>query len=297
MHQNTPAPLPRAALEAAERGWHVIPLVRGGKRPAIRSWEPRATTDPERITRCWSTGDYNLGIVTGPSRLIVVDLDVPKHVEDAPPAGTPSNVTCGGDALALLAEECGECLPSETYSVRTGSGGLHLYFAAPSETRLRNTAGTLGWKIDTRASGGYVVGAGSIVNGNRYDVVHDVPPAPLPTWLTQLLIAAPLPSQSRVTVPLAPTAHLDSYLRSAVDGEVGRVTRAHEGQRNNALYQASVALGQLAAGGALTPDEVTAALTPAALRIGLPELDIHRTIASGLRTGAKRPRTIGRRAA
>ena len=42
----------------------------------------------------------------------------------------------------------------------------------------------LGWLIDTRARGGYVVGPGSIVSlpdgTGRYEVTYDRPPAPLP---------------------------------------------------------------------------------------------------------------------
>jgi hypothetical protein len=36
----------RAALEAAERGWPVFPLVPRGKKPAIERWQQRATCDP-----------------------------------------------------------------------------------------------------------------------------------------------------------------------------------------------------------------------------------------------------------
>ncbi|WOT34269.1 bifunctional DNA primase/polymerase [Streptomyces coeruleorubidus] len=73
-----------AALDAASRGWHVFPLIPGAKRPAIRDWETRATTDRERISRCWTHAAYNVGIATGPSGLIVVDLDTPKGPDDTP---------------------------------------------------------------------------------------------------------------------------------------------------------------------------------------------------------------------
>src|SRR5690606_4438245 len=107
------------------------------------------------------------------SRLVVVDLDVPKNVDDVPPANTPAGVTDGASALAALAENHGEPYPSATYTIRTATGGTHLYFTAPTGPELRNTAGALGWKIDTRAHGGYVVGAGSTIDGNRYTVVDD----------------------------------------------------------------------------------------------------------------------------
>ncbi|WP_282685905.1 MULTISPECIES: bifunctional DNA primase/polymerase [unclassified Streptomyces] len=294
MHHSTPPP---AVLQSAEQGWHVFPLVQGGKRPAVRSWETRATTDPARLTRCWSAGEYNLGIATGPSRLVVVDLDVPKGDEDRPPAGTPAGVADGADTLGLLAEEHGERYPIDTYTVQSGSGGLHLYFVAPAGAALRNTAGKLGWKIDTRANGGYVVGAGSTVEGLPYRVVHEAPPAPLPRWLAKLLAPAALPPQGPLHVSLLATEGLDRYLAAAVAGEIQRVERAVQGNRNNALYQASVALGQLVAGGELAEGGVTAKLVASAVGKGLSESDARRTVASGLRAGARKPRTVARRAA
>ncbi|MBT2507073.1 bifunctional DNA primase/polymerase [Streptomyces sp. ISL-98] len=297
MHQSTPCPLPRAAHEAAERGWHVFPLVPGGKRPAIRSWEQRATTDAERIARCWATGNYNLGIAAGPSALVVVDLDMPKHAEDLPPAGIPSVVTNGADMLAKLAEGHGQRYPGGTYTVRTASGGTHLYFTAPAGRELRNTAGNLGWKVDTRAVGGCVAGAGSVVDGKPYVVVHDVSPAPLPDWLATLLAPAPLPPQVPVAMPLIATDRHSAYLRAAVAGELERVTRARTGNRNNALYQAAVALGQLVAGGELEAGDVADWLAAAAVQNGLAETEARLTVASGQRAGAKKPRTVARRAA
>ncbi|WP_338677558.1 bifunctional DNA primase/polymerase [Streptomyces sp. SCSIO 30461] len=294
MHHFTPPP---AVLQAAERGWHVFPLVPDGKRPAVCSWESRATTDPARLTRCWSAGAYNLGVATGPSRLVVVDLDVPKDEGDRPPAATSAGVTGGADSLSRLAEEHGKRYPSDTYTVRTVSGGLHLYFTAPTGTALRNTAGRLGWKIDTRANGGYVVGAGSTVDGRSYQVVHDALPAPLPSWLAKLLAPAPLPPQRPLDVSLLAVNGLDRYLAAAVAGEVQRIARAVNGNRNTALYQASVALGQLVAGGELPASDVVAKLAAAAVGQGLHESEALRTIDSGLRAGARKPRTVTRRAA
>ncbi|MGP8300177.1 bifunctional DNA primase/polymerase [Streptomyces inhibens] len=297
MHQNSPRPLARAAFEAVDRGWYVFPLVAEGKRPAIRSWEQRAKDDIRSIARCWAAGDYNLGIAAGLSGLVVVDLDVPKHDKDVPPTGTHPNVTGGADTFALLAKQHGQRLPIETYTVRTASGGTHLYFAAPTDIELRNTAGTVGWKIDTRANGGYVVGAGSSIAGKSYTVVCGAPPLQLPGWLTKLLVPSPLPPQSPVLVPLLVNDRHSAYLRAAVSGELERVTRAHNGNRNNALYQASVALGQLVAGGDLKASEVSDWLTGAAVRAGLTEPEARRTIASGQRAGAKKPRSVVRRTA
>ncbi|MGI5402942.1 bifunctional DNA primase/polymerase [Streptomyces sp. CA-135486] len=52
----------------------------------MTEWESRATTDRERIHRCWTRAPYNIGIATGPSRLVVLDLDTAKSPDDLPPA-------------------------------------------------------------------------------------------------------------------------------------------------------------------------------------------------------------------
>src|SRR3954451_23756708 len=91
-----------AALAAARRGWHVIPLIAGTKRPAVRDWEHWATCELGRIRTTWplvheSVGDNvaqarrgprrlpGVGIACGPSGLVVVDLDVPKPGQTPPP--------------------------------------------------------------------------------------------------------------------------------------------------------------------------------------------------------------------
>ncbi|MFI1465630.1 bifunctional DNA primase/polymerase [Streptomyces wuyuanensis] len=297
MTHDQPHALLAAALSAAERGWHVFPLVPGDKRPALRDWEPRATTDRERIARCWTRAAYNVGIATGPSGLVVVDLDRPKHPGDVPPAQWAEyGVTDGADVLAVLCERHGQPFPPDTYTVRTRSGGTHLYFAAPEGETLRNTAGDstrgLGWKVDTRAVGGLVVGAGSTVDDRPYEITHNAPVTPLPGWLAALLRPAPLPPQKPVKVALAGRGRRTAFLRSAVNGEVERVMRSGAHEHNNALYIASVALGQLVAGGELSEADVTGWLLTAALQVAQGEREAARTIASGLRAGARRPRTV-----
>ncbi|MDG9678343.1 bifunctional DNA primase/polymerase [Micromonospora sp. DH14] len=318
-----------AALAHAARGWHVFPLrpddrpndPDNAKRPAFPNrctaehcprtdlrcraagrhvgWEERATTDPARIRRAWSTRPYGIGIACGPSGLVVVDLDVPKHADDTPPPQWAG--ACDGlDVFATLAARHGGI--DATYTVTTASGGSHLYYRHPTGTALRNTTGDrggLGWKVDTRAHGGYVVGAASTAAGHPYAVALDCDPAPLPAWVAGLLTPAHRPAHRPASVALPPDRR-GAYLAAAIRRQVDHLTAAPEGQRNHALFASAVALGQLAAGGALTDADVTAVLQPAALSLGLPAGEVARTIASGLRTGANNPRTlagVGRAAA
>jgi len=286
----TASPL-NAALAAAQRGWRVFPLVPDAKRPAVRGWERRATTDPDRIRRCWTAGPYGVGIACGPSGLLVVDLDLPKPDEHT---GTPGGT--GADVLARLAAQHDQPYPDATYAVATGSGGRHLYFTAPTGRTWRNTAGRLGPLIDTRAAGGYVVAAGSTVNGKPYRVVTDTEPAPLPDWLARLLDPPAAPP-----VPAGPvrldTGRYGAYVARAIAGEVRRV-RDEPDNHNGALYIAACALGQLVAGGALTDTDVRSVLLDAfAVHIAAEpqhhnQREAHNTISSGLKAGAKRPRKV-----
>ncbi|MFF4243945.1 bifunctional DNA primase/polymerase [Streptomyces sp. NPDC001822] len=276
-----------AALEAAERGWHVFPLRPGGKRPALHGesacprtgpctaghlkWEQRATTDPDRIRAAWSTGAWNIGLATGPSGLVVVDLDKPKDDQDAPH---------GAANLAALCERAGHPVPT-TRTIRT-AGGQHLYFSAPAAARLHNTAGTIADNIDTRAWGGYVVAAGSIVNGHRYEVQGPALINPLPGWLRQILIP-PHPSSPPVT-PSAPAVPLRAhqYAEAALQRERETVRAAGEGRRNTTLLSSVRALGRFVAWGDLPRHVVETAFQAEGEAVGLPASECRTTIASAL---------------
>jgi hypothetical protein len=304
----------QAALDAAGRGWHVFPLKPGSKRPAFpdhderhcnrrdprcrnghNGWEPRATLDERRITRAWTVTPYNVGIACGPARLVVVDLDTPKRGDTPAAEWERPGIRTGADVLAALAAEAGQPYPGDTYTVSTPSGGTHLYFTAPvGGPELRNTQGSnggLGWLVDTRAGGGFIVGAGSEINDRGYVVEVDAPAAPLPGWLVARLRPGELPAQRPVQVSL-PAGRAGAYLRAAVEAELARVTGSPARGHNTALYRAAVALGQLVAGGDLDERDVTAWLTEAAVQVGQRPGEAGRTIASGMRAGARRPRSV-----
>ncbi|GLW31239.1 bifunctional DNA primase/polymerase [Actinoplanes regularis] len=309
------ATLRDVALAAAARGWHAFPLRPDDKRPAFpdhqaadctgrdswcrdghTGWEQRATVDPDRIRRGWASTPYGVGIACGPSGLVVVDLDVAKPGQTPPPGCPHPAATDGVDVLADLCAAAGQPVPTDTYAVTTGRGGVHLYFRHPAAgPTLRNTAGErgngLGWLVDTRAHGGYVVAAGSTVAGRPYTVGRDLPVADLPAWLAERLAPAPLPPQRPVVVDL-PGGRAGAYLDAAIGRQLDHLRRAAEGERNHTLYVSAVALGQLAAGGALPVDQAEALLAEAARSIGLSEFEIRRTIRSGMAAGARRPRKV-----
>ena len=277
-----------AALAAADRGWHVFPLRPGSKVPTghaaarcphtgrcaggHRTPEQRATTDPARIRQAWTQRPYGIGVATGPSGLVVVDLD---QLKPGDPKGTPDGVT----SFAALCERAGQAVPT-TLTVRTAGGGAHLYFTAPEGVRLPSTKGRLAPKIDTRAWGGYVVAPGSTVDGHRYEVVDDHSVAPLPIWLLAALRPAPRPAAA--AVPVAATTRATRYAAAALRDETTAVATTAEGGRNAALLRAARALGRLIASGDLTRSVVEEALQGAGEAAGLPPAECRATLRSGL---------------
>ncbi|NVI93181.1 bifunctional DNA primase/polymerase [Actinomadura sp. BRA 177] len=301
-----------AALACAARGWHVFPLRPRDKRPLARftDWETHATTDPARIRAFWERGPaFNAAVACGPSGLVVVDLDTPKPGERPPAAWDMPGVNEGADVLAVLAERHGEAFPLDTFTVTTRRGGMHLYFTPPPGALLRNTSGRhatgLGWLIDTRANGGYVVAPGSFVDlpdgTGPYRIVNDAPPAELPAWLARLLTSAPRPPSVLSADSVAGTvANLPAYVQAALKGEAARVADAVTGGRNHALNKAAYNLGRLTGAGALDPDTAASVLFEAAAvhfgptRAHVTPAEARATIRSALAAGARHPRTITR---
>ncbi|WP_406125630.1 bifunctional DNA primase/polymerase [Streptomyces canus] len=277
----------RAALDAAERGWHVFPLRPGTKRPALhgeaacarvgsceaghRKWEQRATTDPDRIQAAWSQAPFNVGIATGPSGLVVVDLDLPKDNSSA-------DAPCGAATFAALCERAGHAVP-DTYRIRTASGGEHLYLTAPDGIRLANTAGTIGELVDTRAWGGYVVAAGSTTDAGTYEALCAPVAAPLPAWLHSIL-------QPARRAPKAPSVAVAGQSRRYADvalaDETRNVATAQLGQRERKLFVAARALGRFVAWGDLPRHEVEQALQEAGEAAGLTVAECRSTLRSAL---------------
>lgn len=281
-----------AALEAAERGWPVFPLRPGSKIPAGHpehrcprtsrcaeghlTPEQRATCDPGLIRAAWTARPYNIGLATGPAGLVVIDLDQPKKAKSE--KGTP----CGVATFKALCERAGQPVP-HTRTIRTASGGRHLYFTAPPGVELRNTAGHLGPLIDTRAHGGYVVAPGSTTPAGRYEVTDPAPVAPLPDWLTTALTTnAPVARRPAPAPAPVGTERLPAYVAAALKNERHNVATAPRGQRNAALVRAARALGRFVAAGQLARSEAEEALSWGAETAGQTPSEYRSAITSAL---------------
>jgi hypothetical protein len=154
--------LHKAAIEWARSGYPVFPCIPGDKKPAIAGGFLKATTD-ENIINGWWRENPNYNIATEPERngFCVIDVEYNGIVN-----------------WEKLERENGV---TETYTVRTPRGGLHLYF----EGSLPATAKGLfnGYPIDTRGRGSYVLLEPSVVGGNKYSTLKDIEMKPLPEWV------------------------------------------------------------------------------------------------------------------
>lgn len=212
-----------------------------------------------------------MAIRTGaPSGLVVVDVD-PDH---------------GGDeTLAALKATHGPLPAGRT--VRTGSGGTHLYYRHPGRA-LQNTAGKLGPGIDTRADGGYVIAPPSRHrHGSAYKVTANGLLIPeLATWILQSLEPPP----PRPAPDRPPLRDATAWARAATDGELNRLRDAKEGTRNDTLNRVAYRLGQIIGTGALTEHDIEPLLIEHGIAIGLREREVVTTVHSGLRAGEGSPR-------
>jgi len=209
-----------AALLYADLGWHLFPVRAQDGRPALHDaascprtggcaeghigWEQRATVDPDQIVDCWSTGPtpFGLGIATGPSRLVVIALDVPhgSPTGTGPDGVAPTEPSGAGNLLALACR-LGEEIPP-TFTVRTGRGGRHLYYTHRLDGPvLGNTTGRIVPRVGSSAHGGYVVAAPSVVAGRPFVVLDARLPVPLPPWMRDRLVRPPVPEGGPGTGP------------------------------------------------------------------------------------------------
>jgi hypothetical protein len=290
----------QAALKAQARGFHIFPVTPGGKTPhpkagyrdeqnAFHGWGETATNDLNQIIRFWTQVDpnANVGIACRPSQLLVVDLDRPKEpwklhgTEWAYLHQGYGPYVTGED---LFEEMCWKYAPDgsgpvgSTYTVRTGSGGLHLYYRWPDSWPHTSQASPVKGVIDVRGNGGqwggYVLAEGCVTDSGPYQQAHlDARDIPLPPeWIRHLVAEKPVVKVQRVQGLRQPGA-------ISWSGLVDSVRNAGEGNRNNALLWAARAMCSDGA----TEQEAVDTLGPAATEAGLPWHEIERTIQSGFR--------------
>jgi Bifunctional DNA primase/polymerase, N-terminal len=247
-----------AALVYAEHGWHVFPCLPGEKVPVTTHGCKDASRDPDQIDKWWRRNpDRNVAVATGaPFGPSVLDVD--QHGE------------AGSGFAALNQLKRSGLVPPAMATVRTPSGGIHLYFKGSAEGN-----GSLPkHHLDHRGVGGYVLAPGSRVGGRPYEVVTAQPSTATFDW--QAARNHLQPPQAR------PQRRLE---REDGEGDLERLTewvsRQPHGNRNPGLHYAAC---RLAEKGLLTDDGIEA-LVSAALKSGLRggEKEARKTIESALR--------------
>jgi hypothetical protein len=224
-----------AAIVYAGRGWAVFPChspsghsggcsccradcSSPGKHPRVTTGLKAATTDRAQIRQWWDRWPgANVGVRTGAvSGLVVLDID-PDHG--------------GVETLGRVLRIHGEFPACRT--VRTGSGGHHLYFMHPGGI-VRNDAGRrLGPGLDVRGDGGYVIAPPSRhACGGGYTVECDGGSIPeLPDSLVTAL-QPPQPSARPRHVSDLPGDN-SAWAQAALVRELQRLRSAPEGTRNH----------------------------------------------------------------
>ena len=160
----------QAALDLAAKGFAVIPLG-PDKRPLIKGWQAKATTDPVIINDWFLKWPKAMpGLPTGERNGFTV-LDIDKKN--------------GKDGFAELEDIELDVDSMSPVQVETPSGGRHVYFAWEGQG---NSAAGLPSGLDVRGQGGFVV-APNAVNGNGvYRLLKGRIMRDLPKWPVTLPI-------------------------------------------------------------------------------------------------------------
>jgi hypothetical protein len=178
--------VPNSAVDHARkliaRGCKLVPVYARTRKPVGNDWQNNATDNTEQVS-AWLDAGYIYGVAGGHplpagGHLLIVDLDVKD----------------GKDGIAELAKYGNA---PETFTVRSPSGGLHLYFTtwdaygcSPGGFRRLDEKGRDVSGIDIRGRGGHCVGPGCTRDGKPYEVICDAPIAEAPAWLVNRLQAA-----------------------------------------------------------------------------------------------------------
>ena len=253
----------------AARHWSVFPCRVNEKAPATRSGLYAGTDDLVTVRRYWRTTDYNIGINCGDSGLFVIDLDV-----------NPENGDPGIAHWLEFAKDYGIDWES-TYCVVTPKTGLHIYWSTPLP--LRCSTSELRPNIDTRGRGGYVVAAGSEIDGVAYEHILGDQVLPVPSILAERFAPRPertiddVINQARYEVS-ATTSQRENAIRGLVDVVLG----AGEHQRNNSFNWACWQVANHNWSDAMKED-AWGRLESAARSIGLTDSEIRDTLKSARR--------------
>lgn len=211
------------AQHHAMLGFHVFRIAKNGKTPRAQGWQAEATRDPATIKELWSgkDADCNIGAFTSKwndgKALLVVDVDN-KDGKD-------------GDSTLFDLDMNGFPFP-KTFENRTATGGRHVVYSC--DKPVKQGAQVLGEGLDIRSRGGYIVMAGSTINGKAYTHNGDIV-VKAPDWLYSKLLLATNTTAASVNVdtskidPVRARARCERYMEDAPTPD--------RGQRNDTAFK------------------------------------------------------------
>lgn len=242
------------ALRCVQRGWHVFPVQPMGKTPHLIypdkpytiKWSEKATNDIQTAIRYWQwSPSANIGIACSPSRLFVVDCDMPKREYQLRDTAfdylhkTLGPLVDGTDVFKALCEKLGGNWNdwNNTYRVCTGSMGCHYYYQWPHDVKASQASIVKGI-VDVRGNGGehggYVLGAKSTTDRGSYVAENALPVMPAPRALVEYCTDG---ARSLLSPALA------QFVRPAGSGSIAgleaTVLNAPDGNLNNSLLWAA----------------------------------------------------------
>ena len=231
------------ALKLAARDIAVFPCG-ADKRPLTKNGFKDASVDPAQVKEWWRRHpDALVGVPTG-ERFVVIDCDL-QHPE--------AQGWYFDHAVQLV-----------TRKHTTKSGGRHLLFKP--DDRVGCTAGKIHPHIDTRGRGGYVIWWPA----EGLEVLHAGVLAEVPESIIERLNKEPDP------IPIRRPVTLKSAKRQ-LDGIIGAIATAPEGQRNSLLHWGLRRLSELVQQSILTAGDAFAIAVEAGTRTGLPYVEVSRT--------------------
>ena len=161
--------------------WRYVPL-NEDRKPIMkveddpRFWEG-AEADWESF-QDWVEAEGTIGILPEKSGLVILDCDARREF-DVDGNSAKLAVRHGIDDLKRVAAEHGENVVP-TFTVKTKSGGFHLYDRQNPQLPVTSKGHRDGWRVDVKASrNSYAVSPPSV----GYTVVRDLEAAVLPLWL------------------------------------------------------------------------------------------------------------------
>jgi putative DNA primase/helicase len=243
------------ALAYADAGFRVFPynVTTADKRPHIKGWPDRATTDETILTEWWPRwpqADVGWPV---PNGTVAIDLDVKN----------------GNDGIKDFIELDGRCpFDIETPIARTRSGGLHLFFAVERNV-VGNSAQRHGRAIDIRtthidAHGNKTCGPVVLptpLNGRVWlKPPLSVAKAQAPGWLIEQYYKVEPLSVS----PMRIAARHTAYGRRELERLCWRIKNAPHGRRDVTRNGAIFSIAQYVAGGEMEESDAWAAALEAA---------------------------------